>query len=128
MARASCRAQYAAALATKQRLAWHQTAQLLMPTALMTSATRGLKRLRLKDVDALGNDCTTSRLAMAFRLIRMNFPLILACYSATGLRWQFRSKAVPTQWWLKQQLDQASFAYDLVQCGAVDSGTQPAEA
>lgn len=105
------------------------SAHLLMPTSLMTNATRGLKRLRLKDVDALSNDFTTSRVAMAFRLIRMNsFPFILACYSATGLNWQFRSQAVPTRWWLKKRLDQASFTHDLLQSGAIDSGRQPADA
>lgn len=112
-----------------ERAADEFSAHLLMPTALMTDATRGLKRLRLKDVDTLGNDFKTSRVAMAFRLIRMNnFPFILACYSATGMRWQFRSKAVPARWWLKKELDQASFAYDLLQRGSVDSGKQSADA
>jgi hypothetical protein len=107
------------------------SAHLLMPTHLMKVAIEGLKRLGFSDVDRLRDDFSTSRLAMAFRLVKFDtFPIILICYSSSGWEWSFRSRAVPSRWWVKKALDSATFAHDLLNRGIhrKGAGQQSADA
>jgi hypothetical protein len=107
------------------------SAHLLMPTHLMKVAMKGLRRLAFRDVDKIGDDFSTSRLAMAFRLVKLDtFPIILTCFSSSGWEWSFRSRAVPSRWWIKKTLDSATFAHDLLSRGThrKGAGQQSADA
>ena len=44
-------------------------------------------------------------------------PVILACYSAQGLRWSKPVAHIPRRWWLRSKLDEDSFAHGLLASG-----------
>jgi hypothetical protein len=106
-------------------------AHLLMPTTLMRSAIGSLRVLSFSHLEQISTDFQTSVAATAFRITHMdNFPTILCCYSAEGLKWSIRATMVPNRWRLKTFLDEDSFAHDLLHNGARQTcpGKQSAEA
>src|SRR5689334_22453076 len=44
-------------------------------------------------------------------------PVIVASYSDQGLRWSKAAKHVPRRWWLRNKLDEDSFAHGLLTTG-----------
>lgn len=55
--------------------------------------------------------------------------VILACYTSLGRRWFKAATDIPRPWWLRSELDDDSFAYDLLEKGTqrASVGKQPAE-
>lgn len=93
-------------------------AHLLMPSRLFNPAIKQLGRPGFRELDELGESFQTSLLATSIRLANINtLPVIVACYGAQGLRWHITAQDVPKRWWLHQQLDDDSFAYDLYHAG-----------
>ncbi|GIK70936.1 MAG: hypothetical protein BroJett020_22310 [Bacteroidota bacterium] len=90
-------------------------AHLLMPSNLFLPAVMALGNPGFREIDSLAQQFDTSRLATCIRIAEVNtLPVLLACYTQRGLRWFKASTDIPRRWWLKRQLDEDSFAYDLV--------------
>lgn len=103
---------------------------LLMPTSMFDPAVRQLGAPSFQEIAGLADVFATSTLATCMRLADINtLPVILACYQSGRLRWQKAAADVPRRWWLRQQLDDDSFAFDLLQSGKArpNLGRQPAE-
>lgn len=104
---------------------------LLMPTAMFNPRIKSLGTPGFREVEDLSEVFATSVLATCMRLADINtLPVILACYTAGGvLRWQKQAADVPRRWWLRQKLDDDSYAHDLLRSGKSHPflGKQPAE-
>lgn len=88
---------------------------LLMPAALFQAAIQGAERPNFKQLGEVAALFDTSLTATALRLVGVDtLPAIIACYTKEGLRWQAAAKHVPRRWYLKDQTDEDSFAYDLL--------------
>ena len=88
---------------------------LLMPSGLFQAAIRGAERPNFKQLGDVAALFDTSLTATALRLVGVDtLPVIIACYTKVGLRWQAAAKHVPRRWYLKDQVDEDSFAYDLL--------------
>jgi Zn-dependent peptidase ImmA (M78 family) len=106
-----------------EREADQYAAHLLLPSELLKPQIRSLKIPSFNQVTALAKLFDTSILATCFRLTGLNaFPVVLAAYNDQGCRWHARSKDVPSRWWLKGQLDEDSFAHDLLTRGITRKG------
>ena len=91
---------------------------LLMPSTLFLAAIQGIERPNFKQLGDVAAAFDTSLTATALRLVGVDtLPAIIACYSPRGLRWHRAAKHVPRRWYLKDQVDQDSFAYDLIHQG-----------
>ena len=105
---------------------------LLMPSSMFNSRVKTLGIPGFREIEGLSEVFATSVLATCMRVADINtLPVILACYNARGvLRWQKAAADVPPRWWLRQQLDDDSFAHELLQNGKShpNPGRQPAEA
>ena len=104
---------------------------LLMPTSMFNPRVRALGTPGFREIEDLSEVFATSILATCMRIADINtLPVILACYGAQGgLRWRKVAADVPGRWWLRQHLDDDSFAYDLLHNGKPhpSPGKQPAE-
>jgi Zn-dependent peptidase ImmA (M78 family) len=104
---------------------------LLMPASMFNPRVKALGTLGFREIEDLSEVFATSLLATCMRVADINtLPVILACYNAKGtLRWRKAAKDVPSRWWLRQQLDDDSFAYELLHSGKfhLNPGKQPAE-
>ena len=104
---------------------------LLMPTSMFNPRVKALGTPGFREVEDLSEVFATSVLATRMRVADINtLPVILACYNARGvLRWRKAAADVPPRWWLRQQLDDDSFAYELLHNGKShpSPGKQPAE-
>lgn len=90
-------------------------AHLLMPSTLFLPAVKALGKPGFREIDGLAGQFSTSRLATCLRIADINtLPVILTCYTQQGLRWFKASADIPRRWWLKRQLAEDSFAYDLI--------------
>ncbi len=113
----------AAADRTKEREADHYAAHLLMPGHLFKPRIKEIKTPSLNDLALLAADFDCGLLSAAIRLIDVNtVPAILTSYDDSGLRWFLRTPDVPRRWYLKQELDEDSFAYDLLISGKQETG------
>lgn len=102
----------------REKEADEYSAHLLMPSAFFGAAIRSLGKPGFKELEGLSVDYETSLLATAIRLADIDtLSVIVACYSAQGLRWSKRAKHVPPRWWLRAQLDDDSFAHGLLNAG-----------
>jgi len=91
---------------------------LLMPTKLFSDAIQPFGRPNFKQLGDIAEAFQTSLTATALRLVGVDTqPAIIACYSKKGLKWHSAAKHVPRRWYLKQQVDEDSFAYDLLFSG-----------
>lgn len=90
-------------------------AHLLMPSNLFLPAVKALGNPGFREIDGLAQQFDTSRLATCLRIADVNtLPVLLACYTQLGLRWFKAAADIPRRWWLKRQLDEDSFAHDLI--------------
>lgn len=103
---------------------------LLMPTSLFGPAVKAINRPNLNDLTNLAAIFDVSIQAAAMRLATLDtLPVIVACYSQTGLRWSKRASHIPKRWWLRHALDDDSFAFDILQSNTTTPlwGKQPGE-
>ena len=102
----------------KEREADSYAAHLLMPGQLFKPRIKEIKAPSMAELALVAEDFDCGLLSTALRLIDVNtVPAILTCYDRQGLRWERRTPDVPRRWYLKQQLDEDSFAYDLLTKG-----------
>lgn len=114
----------------REREADTYASHLLMPASMFNPAVKEMGPPGFRQIEGLVDSFGTSLLATCMRLADINtLPVILACYNREGLRWQKAAEDVPRRWWLRQHLDDDSFAYDLLHSGKSHPqlGKQPAE-
>lgn len=114
----------------REREADEYSAHLLMPAVFFGPAVNALGRPGFKDLEGLSSDYETSLLATVVRLADIDtLPVVVACYSAQGLKWSKPAKHVPRRWWLRSQLDDDSFAHALLSAGTrvASARKQPGE-
>lgn len=88
---------------------------LLMPTPIFLSSVRATNRLGLNDLQMIANDFQVSLQAISIRLAKLDtLPVIVAGYSGAKRIWFNMAAHVPRRWRLKSQLDEDSFAYDVL--------------
>lgn len=98
-------------------------AHLLMPGPLFNPAVKSIGQPSFREIEKLAADFQTSTLATSLRLVNVDtLPVVLACYSKTGKRWGIPAAHVPRRWFLKNELDPDSFAYDLLAQGKEIAG------
>lgn len=105
-------------------------AHVLMPALLFQPAVKALGHPGFRQLDDLAGHFETSLLATCIRLADIDtLPVILACYTSQRRRWFKAAAHVPRRWWLRNQLDEDSFAYDLLSEGGTSAAgrKQPAE-
>jgi len=113
-----------------EREADEYSAHLLMPAVFFGAAVKALGKPGFRELEALSIDYETSLLATMIRLADIDtLPVIVACYSAQGLKWTKPAKHVPRRWWLRSQLDDDSFAHALMSGGSrvASARKQPGE-
>lgn len=103
---------------------------LLMPAGMFNEAIRSAGQPNFKQLGDVAAAFDTSLTATALRLVGVDtLPVIIACYTRSGLRWHAAAKHVPRRWYLKDKVDEDSFANDLLfsgkECRAL--GKQPAD-
>lgn len=117
--------------APREKEADTYASHLLMPTSIFNPRMQAMGTLGFREIGALSEVFATSILATSMRIADSNtVPVILACYNASGiLRWHKTAADIPSRWWLRQQLDSDSFAYDLLHKGTthLHPSKQPAE-
>lgn len=114
----------------REREADEYAAHLLMPSALFNPAVKSMGKPGFRQLDELAKHFETSLLATSIRLANIDtLPVVLACYSSSGLRWSKIAAHVPRRWWLRGKLDEDSFAYDLLTIGTrtTSARKQPGE-
>lgn len=103
---------------------------LLMPTSIFLPAIKAANRPGLNDLQAIAQQFEVSMQAVSIRLATLDtLPIIVACYTKAGLKWSIKASHVPKRWWLRNQLDDDSFAHDVLFAGKTCNrlGKQPAE-
>lgn len=103
---------------------------LLMPTSIFRPAIKAANRPGLNDLQDIAEQFEVSMQAVSIRLATLDtVPVIVACYTKAGLKWSIRASHVPKRWWLRNQLDDDSFAYDVLYAGKLCNrlGKQPGE-
>jgi Zn-dependent peptidase ImmA (M78 family) len=91
---------------------------LLMPAGMFNDAIKSYGQPNFKQLRDVASAFDTSLTATALRLVGVDtLPAIIACYTRNGLRWHAAAKHVPRRWFLKDQVDEDSFAYDLLFSG-----------
>jgi len=91
---------------------------LLMPAGIFSGAIKPYGRPNFKQLGDVAATFDTSLTATALRLVGVDtLPALIACYSRNGLRWHAAAKHVPRRWYLKDKVDEDSFAYDLLFSG-----------
>lgn len=114
----------------REREADEYAAHLLMPSALFNPMVKSAGSPGFRELDDISGKFETSLLATTMRLANIDtLPVIVACYSQQGLKWQKPALHVPRRWWLRNTLDEDSFAYELLKNGKRPSSLrkQPAE-
>lgn len=93
-------------------------AHLLMPAVIFVPAIRSFRQPDLLQLGDVAEEFETSLMATAIRLAAVDtLPVVVACYGREGRKWSLRAPHVPSRWFLKNQLDEESFAYDLLHEG-----------
>jgi len=103
---------------------------LLMPTSIIRPSIHSLNKPSLHHLQEIAGEFAVSLQAVSIRLATLDtLPVIVACYSKAGLKWQIRAPHVPKRWWIRGQLDDDSFAYDVLYKGQLcnNLGKQPGE-
>jgi Zn-dependent peptidase ImmA (M78 family) len=119
----------AAADRIKEREADRYAAHLLMPGQLFKPRIKEVRAPSLFDLALLASDFDCGLLSAAIRLIDVNtVPAILTSYDAEGLRWFLATPDIPRRWYLKQKLDEDSFAYTLLTSGKEETGHRKSSA
>lgn len=93
-------------------------AHLLLPSSIFNPAVKQIGKPDFNRIEELATLFETSLLATCFRLADIDtLPVILACYDSTRRLWWKSSAHIPRRWFLKDRLDEDSFAYDLLHSG-----------
>jgi len=103
---------------------------LLMPTSIFQPAIKAINKSGLHHLQEIAGQFEVSLQAVSIRLATLDtLPVIVACYTKAGLKWHIKASHVPKRWWLRSQLDDDSFAYDVLYEGGLcnNLGKQPAE-
>jgi Zn-dependent peptidase ImmA (M78 family) len=101
-----------------EREADNFASHLLMPAGMFNDAIRPYGKPNFKQLGDVAAAFDTSLTATALRLVGVDtLPAIIACYTRSGLRWHAAAKHVPGRWYLKDKVDEDSFAYDLLFSG-----------
>lgn len=104
--------------ATLEKEADSYASHLLMPGSLFNPIIKPLGMPGFRQIEEVAERFQTSLLATTIRLAHVNkLPVIVACYTLTKLRWHVRASDVPNRWWLRDKLDNDSFAYELLTVG-----------
>lgn len=91
---------------------------LLMPTSIFRPIANATKQLGLNDLQKIAEIFNVSMQAASIRLAKLDtHPIIVACYTKNGLKWSIKASHVPKRWWLRNNLDEDSFAYDVLNSG-----------
>ncbi|MFN9470992.1 ImmA/IrrE family metallo-endopeptidase [Acidovorax sp.] len=91
---------------------------LLMPTALFGPAISSFGTPTFQQLKRVADEFETSITATTLRLANVNtLPVIVACYDREGKRWAIPAADIPRRWFLKEKLDEDSYAYDLLYSG-----------
>lgn len=93
-------------------------AHLLMPKRIFKPAVVQFPQPTFQQLTDVATAFETSLMATALRFAAINTaPVIVACYSRSGKRWGFPAADVPNRWFLKQELDEDTYTYDLLTNG-----------
>ena len=114
----------------REKEADEYAAHLLMPSTLFNPAVRAVGKPDFRELDDLAKHFGTSLLATSIRLADIDtLPVVVACYSSSGLRWNKVAAHVPRRWWLRSKLDDDSFAHSLLVNGTrtTSARKQPGE-
>jgi len=96
---------------------------LLMPSAIFNPAVKALGSPSFKEIDGLTQTFQTSMIATTLRLAAIDtLPVIVACFSKEGRVWSIPAPHVPRRWFVINDLDEDSFAYDLMTKGTQTPG------
>lgn len=91
---------------------------LLLPGYLFKPRVAQLIQPNFQQLSALADEFEASLMATALRLAAIDtLPVIIACYRKDGIVWNMTAPDVPYRWSLKDQLDDDSFTYDLLNFG-----------
>lgn len=94
------------------------SAGLLMPSFLFEPAIKACGDPSFIEIEELARDFGTSVLATSMRIADLDvLPVIVACYSRQGLRWRKPAAHISRKWFLRQELDDDSFAYNFFENG-----------
>jgi Zn-dependent peptidase ImmA (M78 family) len=97
----------------REREADAYAAHLLMPAFMFEPAVAAYSSPSFVELKQLALEFDTSPLATSMRLADVDIvPVILACYGPNGRRWSKVAKHIPKRWFLRNQLDDDSFASD----------------
>lgn len=114
---------------SKEREADTYAAHLLLPGQLFKPLIKQIKAPSLNDLSKIAVDFDCSLLCTALRLIDVNtVPAILTSYDGNGLRWFLRTPDIPSRWYLKDKLDEDSFAHELLTHGKAQAGLRKSSA
>lgn len=103
---------------TLEKEADSYASHLLMPGPIFNPMIKSFVNPGFRQIEEASDRFETSLLATTIRLAHVNkFPVIVACYTSQKLRWHIRATDVPGRWWLRNSLDDDSFAYELLTSG-----------
>lgn len=105
-------------------------AHLLMPRSIFNPLVASLGNPTFQQLSRVAGEFETSTMATTLRLANINtLPVIVACYDRKGKRWAMPAGDIPKRWFLKETLDEDTFAYDLLHGGKECRGLfkQPAD-
>jgi hypothetical protein len=117
----------------KEREADDYASSLMMPTGLFKEAIRSNKAgVSLAMITGLATTFRCSFPAAAIRYVELSGEPVVLIFNGAGTDrwWSSRSKRVPEHLWLRRELDEDSFASDLMRASASAkrTGKMPAEA
>lgn len=89
--------------------------ELILPNYMIRPRIMKMKRLSLAGVREIADEFQASDTATLLKLVDMNlFPILAVCHNKDGRRWFRRAPMIPGWWFPRDELDQESFAFDLL--------------
>lgn len=99
----------------REREADEYASHILMPSFLFNPAVKAIGTPSFVELSQLAETFNTSLLATSLRLVAVDtLPVVVATYDASRLVWRRYAPHVPERWWLHDELDADSFAYDVI--------------
>ncbi|ASL75355.1 hypothetical protein BC350_07895 [Ralstonia pseudosolanacearum] len=93
-------------------------AHLLLPAPLFKPVIAQLGQPNFQQLTKIAGEFETSIMATALRLANIDtLPVIVACYGRDGKRWSSPAAHIPKRWFLKNNVDEDTFTYDLLNSG-----------
>jgi Zn-dependent peptidase ImmA (M78 family) len=100
----------------------HYASDLILPDYLFKPVIAKIKRPTLAALREIAAEFSASDTATLLKLVDSNqFPIIAVCHSKERRRWFHRATMIPGWWFPRDQLDQDSFAFDLLFKGATEA-------